>query len=123
MTKKKEVIKNASFFYEEMKQQANTEINKALNSEDKKVRLSSNGKKYYLFPILKQSGFNTWDNIVEEYLLIAAKQSRLSATVRLAIETVVYHVNHRLSTYENLETVKKLTIEQQIKAKIPKKEK
>ncbi len=62
---------------------------------------------------------------MEEYLLIASKQSKLSSAVRMAIDTIVYHVNHRLETYKNLETVKKLipapTVEKQIKAKIKKK--
>jgi len=123
----KQVIKNAHFFYSEMKQQAQDVIDKDLDpgGKDRDLQLTSNGKKFYLFPLVEQHGFTTWESLMEEYLLIASKQSRLSSAVRMAIDTIVYHVNHRLETYENLETVKKLipapAVEKQIKAKIKKK--
>lgn len=75
--------------YAELKEQNANAIKEALNGKDN-ARLSAQGKKHFVFPYIEGFGFDSWEKIYNEIVLIVDKKSNKSKEVRDLLVTV-YH--------------------------------
>jgi len=88
-------------------EQVYTELKK-LNAEsvEKQIgntkRLNTKGKQYFVFPILHDAGFDTWEKIHAEIVLISEKKSTQSKSVREALITTFYQVTQKTKEINNL---------------------
>lgn len=62
------------------------------NVSANKKRLTSAGRKYFLFPQLKIAGFDTFEKIVAEYEKIINRQSSCSKSIRESIVTLCQYI-------------------------------
>lgn len=74
--------------YVELKKAAYGDILKKVGNKD----ITAQGKKYYLFPYLDDIGFDTWEKIYNEVVLIVDKKSNQSREVRNLLVTA-YHLS------------------------------
>lgn len=74
--------------YLELKKQNNKDIAEALKGKD--AKLSTAGKKFFVLPYIEEKGFDTWEKIYNEVVLIADKKSKLPRELRDLI-VAVYH--------------------------------
>jgi hypothetical protein len=75
--------------YAELKEQNRQAVREAVGV---KSRLNAKGKKHFIFPYLDDLGFDTWDKIHNECVLIAEKKSNQSKEVRNLLVTIYYGV-------------------------------
>ena len=75
--------------YKELKELNAKSIQEALKGQEN-ARLSTQGKKHFVFPYIEELGFDSWDKIYNEVVLIADKKSTQSKEVRDLLVTV-YH--------------------------------
>lgn len=75
--------------YAELKKINKENIDEALKGKDN-ASLSTQGKKYFVFPFIEEKGFDTWEKIYNEVVLIADKKSTQPREVRDLL-LAVYH--------------------------------
>ncbi len=75
--------------YDELKELNAKNIAEVLKGKEN-ARLSTQGKKHFVFPFLEEKGFDTWEKIYNEVVLIADKKSDQPKEVRDLLVTV-YH--------------------------------
>jgi hypothetical protein len=79
--------KSFAIRYAELKEQNRQAVKEAVGV---KSRLNSKGKKHFIFPYLDDLGFDDWEKIYKECVLIAEKKSNQSREVRDLLVTI-YH--------------------------------
>lgn len=75
--------------YAELKVQNSIDIHEAFKGH-KDARLSTQGKKHFVFPYIEELGFDSWEKIYNEIVLISKKKSNQSKEVRDLL-IAVYH--------------------------------
>lgn len=86
--------------YNQLKKECEENISKMkASSTSPNFNLNSKGRKYFLFPMLKRVGFDTWDKLDSEMKLIDERKSNVSSNVR---NTINHLHTHCLITYLKL---------------------
>ncbi len=84
-----EITNSHRKIFEDLKKANNERLSKI---ETEKKKLTSAGRKYYIFPILEENGFDTFDKIMDECEQIINKTSKQSRVVRDAITTLCFWI-------------------------------
>lgn len=100
MTAKLKIKVTLEQVYTELKNLNAESVDKHLNGSG--GSLNTKGKQYFVFPILHDAGFDTWEKIHAEIVLISEKKSAQSKSVREALITTFYQVTQKTKEINNL---------------------